>query len=839
MLTDKEVKKEFKKIASKDPNKYYATSYLKKEGFSRYKCENCGINFWSATKSKVCGDPSCSGGFRFLEDNPVKKKMDYLTVWKEFSAMFNKLGYTPIKRYPTVSRWNPTMDFTIASIAAFQPYVVSGEVKPPANPLVIPQFCLRFSDIDNVGITGSHMTGFVMIGQHAFVQQKDWSQETYFSHIHNWLKKGLGLPNNEIIFHEDAWAGGGNFGPCMEFFSRGVEIGNQVYMLYEKTEAGKKELPIRVLDMGMGQERNAWFSQGSNTIYEAVFPTVCKKLFSTTGIKVDANIIRKFVPYAGMLNIDEVENIDKAWKTVASKVKVDVKELRELILPLAALYSIGEHTRSLLIALNDGALPSNTGGSYNLRVLIRRSLSFIQKYGWNISLPEVCKWHADYLKPQFPELQKHLEEVSTILNVEKNKYNNTIEKSEQIIKNLVKKEVTEKDLLTLYDSQGIAPELIAEAAEKLGKKVKIADNFYAKVAELHEKQEQKAATKKEVDLNLDGIPDTEILYYSDYKKDKFEGKILKIIDKFVILDKTIFYPTSGGQLHDIGTLGNYKVVNIFKQGAIVVHQLAEKPKFKAGDTIKGEIDLERRIQLAQHHTGTHLLNAAVRRLLGRHIYQAGAKKTPEKAHLDVTHYQSITEEELEAIEKEANKLIQEKIPVNSKMVSRDEAEKKYGTSIYQGGAVPGKILRIVEIPEVDVEACGGTHLKNTSEIGKLHILKASKIQDGIVRIEFVAGSAAKAETDKDKNLLKETADILKVDIKEVPARAKELFEKWKKAKKGKASGKDLELKERIKENLSEKELLHKTAQIFSTQTEHVPKTAKRFLEELEQFKKSK
>ncbi len=837
MLTDKEVKKEFKKIASKDPNKYYATSYLKKEGFSRHKCEKCSTFFWSTVKSKVCGDPSCSGGFRFLEDNPVKKKMDYVTVWKEFSTIFNKLGYTPIKRYPTVSRWNPTMDFTIASIAAFQPYVISGEVKPPANPLVIPQFCLRFEDIDNVGITGSHMTGFVMIGQHAFVQQKDWSQEKYFSHIHNWLKKGLGLPNNEIIFHEDSWAGGGNFGPSMEFFSRGVEIGNQVYMLYEKTEAGKKELPIRVLDMGMGQERNAWLSQGANTIYEAVFPTVCKKLFSSTGVKVNPEIVRKFLPYAGLLNIDEVENIDKTWKTVASKVKIDVKELRDLILPLAAVYSIGEHTRSLLIALNDGALPSNTGGGYNLRVLIRRALSFIQKYGWNIDLAEVCKWHAEYLKPQFPELQNHLEEVSTILDVEKNKYNNTIEKSSQIIQNLIKKEITEKDLLTLYDSQGISPELIAESAEKLKKKVKIPDNFYAKVAELHEKQEQKAATKKEIDLDLKGIPDTEILYYADYRKDKFDGKVLKIIDNYVILDKTVFYPTSGGQLHDIGTLGNHKVVNIFKQGAIVVHQLADKPKFKKGDVVHGEIDLARRIQLAQHHTGTHILNAAVRRILGNHIYQAGARKTPEKAHLDVTHYQSITEEELEKIEKEANKIISEKIPMRSRLIPRDEAEKQFGTSIYQGGAVPGKILRIVEIPEVDVEACGGTHLNNTNEVGSLHILKSSKIQDGIVRIEFVAGSAAKSEVDKDKNLLQEVADILKVNPKEVPSRAQELFDKWKKAKKGKLAGKALELKEKIKENLSDKELLHKTAKIFSTQPEHVPKTAKRFLDELESFKK--
>ena len=163
MLSDKEQKKEFKKIASKNPEKYYAVNYLKKEGFVRKQCSKCSKFFWSTADSNVCGDSSCSGGFRFLEKTPAKNKLEYIEVWKEFSSMFKKFGYTPIKRYPVVSRWNPTTDFTIASIAAFQPFVVSGEVNPPANPLVIPQFCLRFGDIDNVGITMAHHTGFVMM----------------------------------------------------------------------------------------------------------------------------------------------------------------------------------------------------------------------------------------------------------------------------------------------------------------------------------------------------------------------------------------------------------------------------------------------------------------------------------------------------------------------------------------------------------------------------------------------------------------------------------------------------------------------------------------------------
>ena len=204
MKSDKEQKKEFNKLVSKNPDKYYATKVLKTSGFSRKQCDKCDTYFWSVKKSKVCGDAACSGGFRFIGDTPAKKKLDYVVVWKEFSKLFSKLGYKPIKRYPVAARWRDDTDFVQASIYDFQPWVVSGEVKPPANPLVVPQFCLRFNDIDNVGITGQHYVGFVMIGQHAFVSPEEWDQDKYFSDIKLWLNKGLGIKDEEIFFHEDA-----------------------------------------------------------------------------------------------------------------------------------------------------------------------------------------------------------------------------------------------------------------------------------------------------------------------------------------------------------------------------------------------------------------------------------------------------------------------------------------------------------------------------------------------------------------------------------------------------------------------------------------------------------
>jgi alanyl-tRNA synthetase len=173
------------------PDSYFATNVLKNEGFNRKKCIKCGTYYWTAVDAEFCGDPSCQGGFSFIDDTPAKNDLDYIGVWKKFSKMFNDLGYTPIKRYPVVARWRDDTDFVQASIYNFQPHVVSGAVKPPANPLVVPQFSLRFNDIDNVGITGSHYTGFVMIGQHAFMPPKEWNQEKYFADIHQWLSKGL------------------------------------------------------------------------------------------------------------------------------------------------------------------------------------------------------------------------------------------------------------------------------------------------------------------------------------------------------------------------------------------------------------------------------------------------------------------------------------------------------------------------------------------------------------------------------------------------------------------------------------------------------------------------
>ncbi|MFH1586615.1 MAG: alanine--tRNA ligase [Candidatus Diapherotrites archaeon] len=844
MKSDKEVKKEFKEKASKEPEKHYPVEMLKNTGFTRIKCEKCGKFAWTTdAERKVCGDAACSGGYQFIGNSPAKKQFDYLESWVAFRDFFKDLGYLEVKRYPVVARWRDDVYWVAASVYPFQPYVVSGEVKPPSNAVIIPQPSLRFNDIDNVGITGSHYVCFDMLGQLHFEKKEDYKPNLYFEEYYNWVNKGMGIPKDELILHEDAWAGGGTFGPCVEFFSRGCEIGNQVYMQYEVQEKGYDELKIKVLDMGQGHERIPWFTQGNSTSYETTFPTVVKKLKESAGIQADEKLMKKFLPYSAYLNVDEVEDIEKTWGFVAKELELDVKDLKDKVLPLAAIYSIAEHSRAALFGLNDGALPSNVGGGYNLRIILRRALGFIDSYGWDMDLGECAELHASYLKPLYDGLHENIEDVKLILESEKKKYFENKKRSMQIIAQVVKNKVDEKKLIELYDSHGINPDHIRKEAKLIGKEISVPEDFYIKVAERHEKSETTTATgkKEKIDFGLGEGAATEKLYWTDWRFIEFKGKVLAVKGRHIVLDKTAFYPTSGGQLNDIGSLGGNDVVDVFVQDNYIVHKLKDKADFKVGTEIEGKVDFERRKQLTQHHTCTHLVNLACQEILGPHCFQAGASKTLDKARLDITHYEQLSDENLKALEKKSNEYVKTNISVNKEILPRADAEKKYGMRIYQGGFIPGKKLRIVSVGDKDHEACGGTHLNSTKETGGIKIINSSRIQDGVIRINFACGKAADKEQEGKTGLMAETVEAFGVSPSRVPGMAKELFEKWKTARKLVKKGKktdvnEFELSSSQESKGSEEELLKETAAIFSTQPEHVPKTAKRFLTELEQFR---
>lgn len=292
-------------------------------------------------------------------------------------------------------------------------------------------------------------------------------------------------------------------------------------------------------------------------------------------------------------------------------------------------------------------------------------------------------------------------------------------------------------------------------------------------------------------------------------------------------------------MNDTGTIAGVPVIDVFKQEHHIVHVMSEKPKFHKGDQVVGKIDYERRRQLTQHHTATHIINAAARKVLGNHVNQASARKDTKKAYLDITHYQGITDKELKQIEKEANKIVQKAIALKLSFVPRTKAEQEYGMRLYQGGAVPGKYIRVVDIPGIDVEACGGTHLNNTIEAQEIKILKTTKVKDGVVRIVFAAGKAAKKTEEAHNELVAKIAKLLDVKPVQIPTRAQELFEKWKKAKKAVNKKKKIDLRElelEWTEEYSGEDILEKTAENIKSQIPHLEKTLNRFKKELEEFK---
>ncbi|PSH00856.1 MAG: alanine--tRNA ligase, partial [Nanohaloarchaea archaeon SW_7_46_7] len=315
-----ELKQEIKEEASENPEKFFATDVLRAKGLSRGHCSNCEMYFWSYDEDReVCGEPECSGGYTFINDSPTDRKFSYIEAWKKYRDFMADRGYTPIDRYPVIARWRDDVEFTGASIYCFQPYVVSGEAEPPADELVIPQPSLRFNDVDNVGITGRHYVLHNHIGQTCFQPPKDYDQDRYFRDMFEFAVEGLGIPEEKLVLHEDSWGGGGNLGARMEFFVDGLELFNQVYMFYKQTPNGYEELDLKVLDMGMGQERITWISHGSETSYECVMPETLEKMKERTGLELDQEKWEKFLPHSSELNIDEVEDIDEKWKEVAEK----------------------------------------------------------------------------------------------------------------------------------------------------------------------------------------------------------------------------------------------------------------------------------------------------------------------------------------------------------------------------------------------------------------------------------------------------------------------------------------------------------------------------------------
>lgn len=753
----KDVKRELLEKFSSEPDKYYRVSLFDELGFVRKRCKICGKYFWTLNESReVCPNQPCSE-YEFIGRSPTSLKLSYVETWKAIENFFVKEGHTSISRYPVVARWRPDLYFTVASIIDFQ-RVEEGKIifDLPANPLIIPQMSLRFNDVENVGVTGRHYTSFCMIGQHAYNDENGYWKDRTIELDFRLLNEVFKIPKEEVIFVEDVWLGYGAFGYSLEYFVRNLELGNAVFTEFEGTPENYKKFTPSVVDMGAGLERFVWLQHGTATSYDAVFGDVAKRFMDVVGIEKNEEILRKYYSIAGRLDVEELEDPEEEKKRVGKCAGLMDHELQMYVHPIESMYIVLDHARTLLFAIADGALPSNVGGGYNLRVILRRALDVIKRRSWNIDLEEVMAWIAESLRGMYPELIESLDAVNEIVGVEKRRYEAAKNRAISIIKKLKGKELNTDKLVELYDSHGITPELLKEE----GIISKTPSDFWVKLTERH--MGQKVQEERKLKIDVSSLPPTEKLFYQNRYLFEFEAKVLKVIDEFVVLDRTAFYARAGGQEPDRGTINGSAVVDVIKVGNVILHKV-KPPLPKEGEKVKCIVDRERRLALMRHHTATHIVNGAARKVLGPWVWQHSAFKEEDHARLDITHHSKLTPEQITKIEEEANRVVMQDIPVEFLLLPRSEAEKRFGFRIYQGGVVPAKELRIINIPGFDVEACGGTHCSTTGEVGYIKILKSERVQDGIERLEFVAGMPAiKLARNRDK-IIEEIASKLGTD----------------------------------------------------------------------------
>ena len=764
----------------KFPAEEYDLPFFHETGFVRKLCPKCHTHYWTLNaKQETCGEASSHGcaTYTFLNDPPTSKSYSFREMRESFLSFFEKHGHARIKPYPVVARWREDLYLTHASIIDFQPYVTDGLAPAPANPLVISQPCIRLVDIDNTGPTfGRHLTIFEMGGAHAFNYPGKtiyWKDQTVRYH-HRFITEEYGVESEAVSYKEGAWSGGGNAGPCVEGSVAGLEVCTLVFMQYRVVGDRLVDMPLTIVDTGYGIERYSWVSQGTPSAFHAVYGPLLEKIRGLAGLeKVDERFLVESAKFSALMNIESADDRITLRRRVAQRLSTDPLELDKAMIPIESAYAVADHTKALAFMLAEGVVPSNVKAGYLARLLIRRTYRLLRNLGIEDRLSDIVEWQIDKWSPSFPNLGQMRNEIHQALEAEERKYKTTLRRGQELTRRIARElkskgqpEITEDTLAELYDSHGVPPEVVEEAAKAEAVKVTIPDNFYSAVAARHSSPPVSEETEKvDIESEIEGLPTTRLIYYDNPYQGRFQGKVLKTLENIVVLDQTVFYPKSGGQDSDEGQLSwgdmTTRVTKVQKVGNIVLHTV-EGQVPQAGQDIIGEIDWERRISLMRHHTSTHLVLGAVRRVLGEHSWQAGAEKEAESSRLDVSHWDRITPEQVAEIETLANLRVMDDIRVEVSWVQRDTAERSYGFRLYQGGAVPGKEIRVVKIGEWDVEACGGTHLRSTGEVGLIKVLHTERIQDGVERIVFASGRPALEYAQRVDRQVKSLSELLSI-----------------------------------------------------------------------------
>ena len=767
--------------------KEFAVPFFRENGFLRKQCGSCNSYFWTQNPDeKFCGDSPCVQ-YSFIGRPPARRPYSVSEMRELFLSFFEKNRHTRIKPYPVVARWRDDVFLVGASIYDFQPYVTEGMIPPPANPLVISQPSIRFTDIDNVGPTlGRHDLIFEMGGAHAFNypdKELYWIDQTIRYH-HQLATDEFGLKSESITYKEHFWSGGGNAGPDVECLCAGLEISTLVFMQYKVRGDQYIRLPIRTVDTGYGIERWAWLSQGSPSAFQVIYGPVLDKIFTMAGAKFDQGIVAKVVPYSSYMSVEQGMSRVDARKKIADIIGMDWRELEKNLVPIENVMAVADHTKTISFLLAEGVVPSNVEEGYLTRLLIRRAYRMLRYLGIEDRMPDILDLQVEYWGSDFRQLREMQREIAEVIKSEESKYRRTLERGSDLVRKICSDlnakgqiEVPPETLIELYDSHGLVPDLVREIAQPLGVAVKQPGNFFGMVAQKHlsgKRTSDEAETDIAVSLKDKAaeFPETIPLYYKDPFQREFQAKVIGIVDgKFVVLDQTCFYPEGGGQPGDIGTLlrtagTSLKIVDTQKVARVILHEV-EGQMPAVGEQVRGSIDWDRRVSLMRHHTGTHLVLGAARRILGQHVWQGGAQKGVESSRLDISHYEKISDEQAREIERLATEAALRDMPVEAQWLPREKAEQAYGFRLYQGGVVPGREIRVITIDDWDVEACGGTHCTHTGQVGAIKILRTERIQDGVERIIFAAGVQALRAFQDNERRLNRISTVLETPVEKI------------------------------------------------------------------------
>ncbi len=721
-----------------------------------------------------------------------------------FLEFFRERGHAVVPSSPLVPGNDPTLLFTNAGMVQFKD-VFLGKDERGYKRAVSSQRCVRaggkHNDLENVGYTARHHTFFEMLGNFSF---GDYFKREAIEFAWDFVTGTLKIPAEKLwvtVYQDDEqaadlwlkkvgvsrkrfarldemsnfWAMGdtGPCGPCSEIFydhgagvkggppgskdeegDRYVEIWNLVFMQFERSADGTMTpLPKPSVDTGMGLERTAAVMQGVHSNYE----------------------------------IDLFKNLIAAAADATHQKKTSSPSLRV----------IADHIRACSFLIVDGVIPGNDGRGYVLRRIIRRAIRHGYKLGqekpfFHLLVPAL----ANEMGAAYPELAKGADHVARVLRQEEVRFAETLDNGmallEGAIGKLKGKTIAGETVFKLYDTYGFPVDLTADIARERG--LAIDQAGFEKAME-GQRERARAASKFGVDLRGPETLDTES-QFSGYDRLEDEGRIEAILkggaevasasagdEVQIALDRTPFYAEAGGQVGDVGTLtggqARFSVRDTKKLGDAHLHiGKVESGRFRKGDLVKASVDAATRQATVLNHSATHLLHAALRKMLGTHVIQKGSLVAPDRLRFDFSHTQPVTPQELDTIERLVNAEIRRNSAADIKHLPYDAAIKAGAMALF--GERYGDEVRVLKFGEFSTELCGGTHVARTGDIGFFRITSEGGIASGIRRIEAVTGEGALEAVKAADATLKRVAGALRAAPAELEAKVAQLLEQQKK-----------------------------------------------------------